>query len=139
MPDKFTPQERSRIMARVKSRDTAPEKMVRKILHRMGYRFRLRSAKLPGKPDVILPKHKKIVFVHGCFWHGHEGCRRSLRPASNSEYWNRKIDRNIARDARVQQELKEMGWKVLVIWQCQMRDASTVEERLEGFLNNSAA
>src|SRR5215813_14226357 len=105
MTDMFAPPERSRIMSRVKDRDTAPEKRVRSILHRMGYRFGLRSAKLPGKPDIVLTRHKKVVFVHGCFWHGHEGCRRSARPESNVEFWNRKIDGNIARDAKVRQEL----------------------------------
>lgn len=121
-------------MSRVKGRDTRPEKLVRSLLHRMGYRFRLHRKDLPGKPDVVLPRHRKIVFVHGCFWHGHEGCRRASRPKSNAEFWNRKIDANIERDVRTQRELESSGWKVLTVWQCETRNVEALRERLETFL-----
>ena len=123
------------MMSRVKGRDTRPEKLVRSLLHRMGYRFRLHRKDLPGKPDVVLPKHRKIVFVHGCFWHGHEGCRRASRPKSNVEFWNRKIDANIERDARAQRELESSGWKILTVWQCETHDVPMLRERLETFLS----
>lgn len=124
-------------MSRVKGRDTRPEKLVRSLLHRMGYRFRLHRKDLPGKPDVVLPRHRKIVFVHGCFWHGHEGCRRASRPKSNVEFWNRKLDANIARDAGTQRELESSGWEVLTVWQCETRDVAALLERLERFLRKS--
>ena len=137
MPDKFPPSKRSTIMAHVKQRDTAPEMVVRRLLHHMGYRFRLQRKDLPGKPDIVLPKHRKVVLVHGCFWHGHEGCRRAARPMSNVEFWARKIDRNVERDRRVTADLQALGWDVLTIWQCQTRDIPTLEEHLRLFLKNS--
>lgn len=135
VPDKFTPEQRSKVMSRVKGRDTRPEKLVRSLLHRMGYRFRLHRKDLPGKPDVVLPKHRKIVFVHGCFWHGHEGCRRATRPGSNTEFWNRKLDANIERDVRAQHELESTGWEVLTVWQCETHDVPMLSERLKTFLS----
>ena len=123
-------------MSRVKGRDTRPEKVVRSLLHRMGYRFRLHRKDLPGKPDVVLPKHGKVVFVHGCFWHGHEGCRRAARPKTNAEFWDRKIDSNIERDARTRGELESMGWDVLTVWQCEMRDEAALKDRLRTFLGD---
>ncbi len=135
MPDRFTHEQRSAVMARVQGRDTNPERIVRGLLHRMGYRFRLHRGDLPGKPDIVLPRYHKVVFVHGCFWHGHGGCPRARRPASNVEFWNRKIDANIARDARVALQLREAGWDVLTVWECQLRDVATLRRRLEGFLH----
>jgi DNA mismatch endonuclease (patch repair protein) len=135
VPDRFTPEQRSRVMSRVKGRDTRPERIVRSLLHRMGYRFRLHRKDLPGKPDVVLPRHRKVVFVHGCFWHGHEGCRRATRPKTRPEFWNRKIDSNMERDARAQRELEAMGWDVLVVWQCETRDEAALTERLRNFLD----
>jgi DNA mismatch endonuclease (patch repair protein) len=132
--DKFTPEERSRIMSRVKGRDTKPEKLVRSLLHGMGYRFRLHRRDLPGKPDIVLPKYKKAVFIHGCFWHGHRGCSRSARPTTNTEFWNKKIDSNIRRDAAAQKELTASGWKYLIVWQCETRDLHALSDRLRGFL-----
>jgi DNA mismatch endonuclease (patch repair protein) len=131
--DKFTPEERSRIMARVKGRDTKPERIVRRLLHALGYRFRLHRKDLPGKPDIVLPKHKKVVYVHGCFWHGHS-CPRAARPTSNVEFWNKKIDGNIARDAAAQQDLLKLGWQYLVVWQCDIRDLNGLTLKLEHFL-----
>ena len=134
MADKFTPEERSRIMSRVKGRDTKPEKIVRRLLHAMGHRFRLHRKDLPGKPDIALPKHRKVIFVHGCFWHGHSGCPRAARPTSNVEFWNRKIDSNMRRDITAQKELDALGWKHLVVWQCETRDLPLLADRLEQFL-----
>ena len=116
MADKFTPEERSRIMSRVHGRDTKPVKIVRILLHAMWHRFRLHRKDLPVKPDVVLPKHKKAVFIPGCFWHGHVGCPRAARPTSNIGFWNKKIDGNITRDAAAQKKLTALGWKHLVVW-----------------------
>lgn len=121
-------------MARVGHYDTKPEQAVRKLLHAMGHRFRLHRKDLPGKPDIVLPRHKKVVFVHGCFWHGHEGCRRAARPTTNIEFWNKKLDGNAARDARVLKELKELGWEPLVIWECWIRDVPALQKRLTVFM-----
>ncbi|WP_213378867.1 very short patch repair endonuclease [Allochromatium tepidum] len=134
MPDRFTPQERSRIMSLVKGRDTKPEKVVRSLLHAMGYRFRLHRNELPGKPDIVLPKYRKAIFIHGCFWHGHAGCRRAARPESNADFWNKKIDENMARDKKAQAELKNSGWDLLVIWQCEMKDLEKLRRNLNQFI-----
>lgn len=122
-------------MSRIRGRDTKPEIAVRKLLHKMGYRFRLHLKSLPGKPDIVLPKHKKIVFVHGCFWHGHRGCRRASRPVSNADFWNVKIEKNIKRDAENLKKLKALGWKTTTVWQCQIRKTQLLQKRLESFLN----
>lgn len=122
-------------MSRVKGRDTKPEILVRSIVHRLGYRFRLHGKKLPGRPDVVLPRHRKVIFVHGCFWHGHLGCRRAARPSTNSEFWDKKIDGNIARDAINIGALHQAGWKVLVVWQCAMKDREQLENTLAEFLS----
>lgn len=135
MADIFTPQERSAIMARIKSRDTKPELLVRSLLHRMGYRFRLQRRDLPGRPDIVLPKHKAVVFIHGCFWHGHTGCARAKRPTSNTEFWIAKLDRNRERDAAAEMALKLNGWRVLVLWQCQLKDLEALQQSLTEFLN----
>jgi len=121
-------------MSRVKGHDTEPERIVRKIVHRMGYRFRLHDKSLPGKPDIVLSRHKKVIFIHGCFWHGHKGCHKATRPVSNVEFWNRKLDGNMRRDAKVQRELKSLNWKSLTVWQCQTRDVAVLQKRLERFL-----
>jgi DNA mismatch endonuclease (patch repair protein) len=135
MSDHLTPQERSRNMSRVKGRDTKPELLVRSIVHRLGYRFRLHGKSLPGRPDVVLPRHRKVIFVHGCFWHGHPGCRRAARPSTNREFWDKKIDGNIARDKANVRALRRAGWKVLVIWQCAMKDCGRLKKRLGKFLS----
>ena len=122
-------------MGRVKSRNTKPEMLVRSMIHRMGFRFRLHKKDLPGNPDIVLSRHKKIVFVHGCFWHGHEGCPRSKRPATHAEFWNKKLDQNMERDKRFQRLLKEAGWNVLVVWQCETRKPDELLRKLERFLH----
>lgn len=135
MPDVYTPEKRSWIMGRVKGRDTKPEILVRSMIHRMGLRFRLHRRDLPGSPDIVLPKHKKIIFVHGCFWHGHKGCLRSKRPITNIEFWNKKLDQNIERDKRFQRILKEAGWDVLVVWQCETSKPDKLLRKLGRFLH----
>jgi DNA mismatch endonuclease (patch repair protein) len=100
----------------------------------MGYRFRLHPKNLPGKPDIVLPKHHKVIFVNGCFWHGHRGCNRAGRPATNIEFWNRKLDRNLKRDETVQKELRVLGWKVLVVWECKTRDVAKLLPTLTRFM-----
>ncbi len=134
MPDVFQPEERSRIMAKVRGENTSPERLVRSLVHKLGYRFRLHRKDLPGKPDIVLPRHKKVIFVHGCFWHQHEGCPHAARPTSNIEYWNRKLDRNIIRDRENLHKLEYLGWNVLIVWECETRDHEKLLEKLTGFL-----
>ena len=123
-------------MSQVRSCDTQPEVVVRSLLHRMGYRFRLRPKSMPGKPDIVLPKHRKTIFVHGCFWHGHEGCPRAARPSSNREFWDKKLSGNIERDRRNLQELAQLGWKVLVVWQCELKSADVLSKKLTDFMES---
>jgi DNA mismatch endonuclease (patch repair protein) len=123
MPDKFGKEVRSRIMRQIRGRDTGPEMAVRSFLHRQGFRFRLHRADLPGKPDVVLPKFKAVVFVHGCFWHQHPGCVHTGVPLSNRRYWKPKLNRTVARDQRHQETLAEAGWHVFVIWECEVTPA----------------
>jgi DNA mismatch endonuclease (patch repair protein) len=121
-------------MSEIKGRDTGPEKEIRSLLHRLGYRFRLHRKELPGKPDIVLPKYRAVIFVHGCFWHGHDACRRSKRPTTNIESWNKKIDANIRRDIEAGSQLEKMGWRVFTIWQCQMKDTDKLIDWLIGFI-----
>ncbi|MBA4397562.1 MAG: very short patch repair endonuclease [Syntrophus sp. (in: bacteria)] len=130
MTDRFQPAKRSEIMSRIKGWDTEPEKTVRSLLHRLGYRFRLHVENLPGKPDIVMPKHKAVLFVHGCFWHGHKGCRRATRPSTNVDFWNDKIEANVCRDAEATKQLEAMGWRVLVVWQCRLRDKDKLASEL---------
>jgi DNA mismatch endonuclease (patch repair protein) len=133
MADTRTPEQRSRIMASVGSRDTGPEKLVRSLLHKMGYRFRLHARDLPGRPDIVLPRYRTAIFIHGCFWHGHKNCGKSGRPKSNVDFWNEKIDRNKKRDAAAIVSLKALGWRVRVIWQCQLRNEMALRKRIERY------
>lgn len=134
MTDVFTRKKRSEIMSLVKNKDTAPERAVRSILHRMGYRFRLQGSGLPGDPDIVLPRHKKVIFVHGCFWHGHKGCRRAARPSSNRRFWDRKLSINVERDKADIKALRQMGWSVLVIWGCESRSTDIATRKLIRFM-----
>ena len=109
-------------MSRVRTRDTKPEVLVRSALHRAGFRFRLHRRDLPGKPDIVLPRFRTVVFVNGCFWHGHH-CSKGKRPRTNTEFWNRKIDANVERDAMVKRELERLGWNVVTIWECSVDEA----------------
>ena len=126
----MTPEQRSRCMAAVKSKNTKPEILVRKFLFSKGLRFRIKS-KLPGHPDIVLPKYKTVVFVDGCFWHGHPGCRYARIPKSNVEFWQAKISRNMARDIKSKAELESLGWRVIRVWECQLRPKSIQPETLE--------
>lgn len=124
-------------MSRVRGYDTKPELAVRSILHRMGYRFRVHQDILPGDPDIVLSKHKRAVFIHGCFWHGHKRCPRAKRPTTHRAFWNNKLDKNIERDKMQQRELIKLGWKYLVIWQCEVNDPDKIRRKLKKFLNTS--
>ena len=120
-------------MRAVHAKDTAPELFVRSMLYRLGYRFRLHRKNLPGAPDIVFPGRKSVIFVHGCFWHGHD-CARGQLPTSNVAFWEEKIHRNKERDARVRQQLKSEGWMVLTVWQCETKDVTRLEQRLGRFL-----
>lgn len=133
--DTITQAERSALMSRIRSKDTRPELTVRSILHRLGYRFRLHRKDLPGRPDIVLPKHRKIVLVQGCFWHGHT-CRLASKPKSNVDYWRIKIENNRIRDARNVEALVQRGWTVLELWECEVRRFDGLERRLQTFLRS---
>lgn len=135
--DKVDPATRSRMMASVRSKNTAPELAVRRLAHRLGYRFRLHRRGLPGTPDMVFPKYRVAVQVHGCFWHGHEGCRHAARPRSNAEFWNEKIDRNRARDARDAAALGAAGWTVLTVWGCEVKNEAELAKRLSAAMPRS--
>ena len=120
MADFLTPEERSERMARIKSAHTRPEVALRKTLHNLGLRYRLNSATLPGKPDLVLPRYKAVVFVHGCFWHRHQNCNIATTPKSNTSFWVDKFSKNVARDERVTSLLRSLGWRVFVVWECEV-------------------
>ncbi len=122
--DRMTPEQRSRCMSRIKGKNTKPERVVRSFLHRSGFRFRLHRKDLPGCPDIVLPKYRTVIFVHGCFWHRHPGCPRTTTPKTNVEFWGKKFAENVARDERNRQALVELGWNVVVIWECEIKDGS---------------
>ena len=132
--DTETSESRSRIMRAVRSRHTGPELIVRRITHGLGYRYRLHREDLPGKPDLVFPGRSKVIFVHGCFWHQHQ-CRRGARaPKTNLDYWVPKLQKNKIRDAKNQDQLRELGWQFLVIWECQLGDQVALAERIKSFL-----
>lgn len=133
VPDVFTPEERSRIMGRIRAKDTAPEMVVRRIAHALGYRYRLHRSDLPGKPDLVFPMYRSVIFVNGCFWHGHS-CRRGALPASNAEFWSKKIGATQARDERSRAELEREGWRVMTLWQCELHERAEVAARIDAFL-----
>jgi len=131
MTDNLTPEQRRFTMQRVRSRNTSPEIIVRRLLHRAGFRFRLHRRDLPGCPDIVLPKYRTVIFVHGCFWHRHPGCPRGRStPASNTDYWQRKFRRNVERDAAHRAALQRLGWRVLIVWECQVRDLESLKQTL---------
>jgi DNA mismatch endonuclease, patch repair protein len=142
LTDTLSPEKRSWNMSRIRSKDTGPERMVRSLLHHMGYRFSLQRKDLPGCPDIVLPKYRTVVLVHGCFFHRHHGCRMAYTPKSRQVFWLKKLDENTARDKRVVSELQSLGWRVIVVWECQtMRDldslASRLDRALKGITRNS--
>ncbi|MCA9773959.1 MAG: DNA mismatch endonuclease Vsr [Myxococcales bacterium] len=135
MTDRLSSEQRSRLMSRVRNKNTAPEIKVRSVLHRMGYRFRLHRRDLPGQPDIVLPRHRKAIFVHGCFWHQHRGCRKSARPTTRTKFWNDKLDGNVRRDTESIGALRRSGWTPLVVWECQVGDEKTLRKSLHRFLS----
>lgn len=132
--DKISSAKRSEVMRSVKSKNTDLEMTVRRLLHKAGFRYRLHRKDLPGKPDLVFPGKRKIIFIHGCFWHQHPGCRRATRPIAHADYWNAKLDGNIARDAQHINALHDKGWDTLVVWECDMRDEELLLRRLSQFL-----
>lgn len=134
--DKLTPEQRSTCMSRIRSKDTKPEMIVRRLLHSRGYRYRLHDRRLPGKPDLTFVRWRKVIFVHGCFWHMHEGCKRAGIPKSRIGFWKLKLEKNRARDQLNTARLTAMGWRVLVVWECELLDVEAVAEKLEYFLNS---
>lgn len=137
MVDHLTPEQRSENMRRIRSKDTKPERAVRSMLHRMGYRFRLHRKDLPGTPDIVLPKYRTVIFVHGCYWHRHrdKSCRAGkYMPKTNTEFYKAKFKGNVQRDRRNRKTLQRQGWKVIVIWQCETSDSEELERLLESLL-----
>ena len=134
MPDIMTADQRSERMGRVKSKDSKAELRVRSLVHGLGFRFRLHGRMLPGKPDIVLPRHRKVILVHGCFWHRHGVCRSLSVPTNNADFWREKFAKTIERDKRNIEELCGMGWNVLVIWECETRDANLLQTKLRAFL-----
>ncbi|MFN3878068.1 MAG: very short patch repair endonuclease [Brevundimonas sp.] len=132
--DKIDPIRRSANMARIKGRNTAPELAVRRIAHGMGLRFRLHRSDLPGKPDIVFPRHRLALFVNGCFWHRHVGCRKATTPTTRPEFWDAKFRATVDRDARQHAELQQTGWRVLVLWECQISQRPIVENAIRAFI-----
>ncbi len=134
--DRISQEHRSWNMSRIRSKDTKPEMIVRSLLHRMGYRFRLHVKTLPAKPDIVLPKYKTIIFIHGCFWHKHSDCKEATTPKSNTAFWQTKLAKNVERDRKKKEKLKRLGWDIIVIWECEIkksldRVAATIANRLK--------
>lgn len=136
MADKISPERRSANMRQIRDRGMKPEMAVRKMVHAMGYRYRLHRRDLPGKPDLVFGPRRAVIFVHGCFWHQHD-CRDGHRPKSNNSYWDEKLRRNVERDAVQIAALEAMGWRALVIWECQIRDPEMLRQDLHAFLGES--
>jgi DNA mismatch endonuclease (patch repair protein) len=137
MVDSLTPAQRSQCMAAIRGRDTRPEMAVRSLVHAMGFRYRLHGRNLPGTPDLVFRARKKIIFVHGCFWHTHSCPRGQLKPATNSDFWSEKRTRTVRRDALNSAALKKKGWKVLTIWECQLRSVGVLSRRIVRFLDGA--
>ena len=135
MVDTRSPEQRSRIMSSVGTKNTGPELLLRRLLHRSGYRYRLHPESLPGKPDISFPSRRKAIFVHGCFWHGHD-CAKGRLPKSRTDYWAPKLKANKKRDDKHTARLADLGWSSMVVWQCELRDPETVVERVKKFLDN---
>lgn len=132
--DILGPEQRSVLMSRIRGKDTKPEMSVRRIAHGLGYRFRIHRRDLPGSPDMVFPRLRKIIFVHGCYWHQHRGCRYAYLPKSNTEFWKRKFDANVARDNSSVAKLEKLGWEVLIVWECETKDQDKLLYRLAAYL-----
>lgn len=135
--DSLSPQERSERMSRIRATNTKPEKLVRKLVFAMGFRYRLHQRSLPGSPDIVFPGRKKVIFVHGCFWHQHRPCHHYVQPKTRTIFWSEKLSRNVARDKRNQADLKQLGWQVMIIWECQLKRVITVQNRIRRFLEKA--
>ena len=135
MVDTLSPEDRSRRMSAIRSGNTKPEIVVRRLLHGLGYRYRLHRRDLPGTPDLVFPSRRCVVFVHGCFWHRHEDCRLARLPKSRVEFWEAKLEGNRQRDQRKVRELNESGWRVLIVWECELADVDVLTMRLKNFLD----
>lgn len=136
--DTLTPKERSERMSRVQAKDTKPEMVVRRLVYGLGYRYRLHVAALPGKPDLVFPGRKSVIFVHGCFWHRHDGCKLARLPKSRLDFWIPKLEANVSRDLLAIYRLKAEGWRVMVVWECQTKDASLLSNRIQRFLQSTS-
>lgn len=132
--DNLTPEQRSRNMRRIRSTSSKPELVVRSMIWKMGFRYRLHLKNLPGKPDIVFTAKRKVVFIHGCFWHQHAGCKYAAKPKSHSNYWNPKLAKNIERDRLNQEALINMGWKVHIVWECETKDLDCLREKIYNFL-----
>jgi DNA mismatch endonuclease, patch repair protein len=130
MADRLSPERRSWNMGRIRASNTRPERCVRSLLHRMGYRFRIGDRKLPGNPDIVLAKYKAVILVHGCFWHRHPGCKFAYTPKSRIDFWRHKFSENVSRDHRTEVRLREAGWRAIVVWECEISDLIRLRERL---------
>lgn len=135
--DRLSPEARSRLMSHVRGKDTKPEMIVRRLAHSLGYRYRLHRKDLPGRPDLVFPRRRAVVFVHGCFWHRHEGCKLASTPKSNEAFWQAKFTRNVERDRISIAKLEADGWRVLVVWQCETREMEGLAARLLEFLGSA--
>lgn len=135
--DKISPQKRSLIMAAVRSKNTFPEMAVRRLVYGLGYRYRLHVKNLPGCPDLVFSSRRKVIFVHGCFWHRHARCRYATMPKTRTEFWNAKFKNNVSRDAYARKSLKQAKWSVLVVWQCELKNLEKVEKKISDFLQES--
>ena len=135
--DSLSKEQRSWNMSRIRNRDTKPELIVRSLLHKKGYRFRVHRKDLPGRPDIVLPRLKKIIFVHGCFWHRHDGCRYAYTPKSRVDFWQDKFKQNIKRDKEVQDALFQLGWQVYTIWECEIKNLDLLEKIVNNIFSNN--
>jgi DNA mismatch endonuclease (patch repair protein) len=134
--DPLSPEQRSERMSRIRSKDSKPELLIRRLVWSLGYRYRLHSKKLPGRPDMVFPGRKKIIFIHGCFWHQHENCRQYRMPRSKLDFWLPKLESNRLRDARVREELISAGWKVLIVWECQLKEIGELTSNIRSFMES---
>ena len=132
--DKLDAQRRSENMRQIRSKNTKPEKLLRSLLHKAGYRFRIHRKDLPGKPDIVFPSRRKVIFVHGCFWHQHSGCREGRLPGTRQDYWRPKLERNIERDFEAIERLRELGWQVLTVWECELQVPNALPVQVQHFL-----
>ncbi|MDT3377411.1 very short patch repair endonuclease [Labrys neptuniae] len=137
MTDRLTPERRSWLMSRVRSKNTSPEIRVRRLAHAMGLRFRLYRNDLPGRPDLVFPRHRAVLFVHGCFWHRHSGCAKASTPKSRMEFWRTKFELNVERDRQNEAMLLALGWRVFIIWECETKSEQKIRSLLSGIAQNS--